>query len=141
MGYIREIEIAAAPQRVWTSLTSTDEVTRWLAPRAQVDATPGGAYELFWDENSCARGRVSSIAPGEQLVVDWDLSGKFRTEHGSVRIGVRDNREGSVVTVEDPSPHRPSYDEQVAEAWEQALLNLKGWLEEASPADRWPDLG
>jgi uncharacterized protein YndB with AHSA1/START domain len=142
MGYIREMEISASPHRVWTGLSSPDDIVRWLAPRANVRLEPGGPFELFWNQNSSSGSRVRAVSPGQRIEVDWELDGKFHQDSVStVRISVRDDRGGTVVSVEDLSQHRAVYDEEVADAWEQALVNLKEWLEDGTPATCWPDLG
>ncbi len=51
MSYVKEIDIAAPLDKVWAAWTTKAETERWLAPRANVVFSEGGAYEFFWDEN------------------------------------------------------------------------------------------
>lgn len=149
MGYIREMEIQAPVERVWEMFTTTAEVTRWLAPRANVRFEVGGPFELFWadtsDVSSTTGCRVRSLTPREGFEVDWALTGRFAkvfTEgRGVLRVQVRGDGATTTVCVEEPGARGATYDEEIAEAWEQALVNLKQWVEQGEVASTWPDVG
>ncbi|HLG92716.1 MAG TPA: SRPBCC domain-containing protein, partial [Acidimicrobiales bacterium] len=59
-----EVVIDAAIEVVWDALTQPDQITRWLADRAELQLEPGGPGRLaFRDEE----GRTAHIVP---LVVE-----------------------------------------------------------------------
>ena len=64
---------SASPEKLWSALTSPAELTRWAAPRVQVELRIGGAYEHHYRPNLPAgrRGlegmRIISYVPSKML--------------------------------------------------------------------------
>jgi uncharacterized protein YndB with AHSA1/START domain len=153
MGYIREIEIAVPPSRAFRAWASEAEVIHWLAPRARVALAPGGPYELFWAESpetdSTQGCRVIAVEPDARIELEWrgrsDFDPLFAAPHGPTRVEVRFAPGGqagsSRVVVEQREtralPGWSAYDEWMADAWEEALVNLRGYLEGATIAPAW----
>lgn len=50
MSTIRvEVSLATSLDKVWLAWTSSDPITSWFAPEANVEASVGGPFELFFD--------------------------------------------------------------------------------------------
>ncbi len=71
MSYVKQIDIAAPLDRVWTAWTNQADAEKWLASRANVIFEEGGAYELFWNEDpkrdSTLGCKLIAIKPKESL--------------------------------------------------------------------------
>lgn len=60
----------------WQYWTEADKLAEWLAVKAQIDATVGGAYELFWEpehpeRNSTLGCVVSHLELHKKLCFSW----------------------------------------------------------------------
>lgn len=63
-----EIEIDAPREAVFETLIRPEQLNRWIASNAVVEAVPGGLYDLGWPQNSGAM-KVLDITPPQKLVV------------------------------------------------------------------------
>jgi uncharacterized protein YndB with AHSA1/START domain len=78
-----ELDIAAPPERVFSSLVDPDAVARWFGWRPDVDARVGGRISFGVD------GEITEFEPGEVLVygdaegavVRWELAGSAGGTH------------------------------------------------------------
>ena len=152
MGYIRKMEVQAPIGRVWEAFTTASQLDRWLAPRVNVRFEPGGPYELFWGEtsdmDSTPACRVQQIIPGRSFRIGWAVTGDYGhlfaqpLGETAITVAFEEGPMGTMVRVEQAETRDlqgwPAYDEAFAEVWEQALVNLKAWVEQAEPAGRWP---
>jgi len=47
-SFEHEIEIPAAPERVWQAIVDAEELVRWFPFDAKVEPRPGGVYRISW---------------------------------------------------------------------------------------------
>lgn len=101
----KEATVPAPRAEVWKAWTTTEGVTTFLAPQAQVDLTVGGAFELYFVPAAPAgsRGsegcRVLAFVPEEMLAFTWNAPPQFpAVRNGPVKTWV-------VVRLEDAGPN------------------------------------
>jgi len=75
---VKEITITAPLPEVWAAWTTTEGVTSFFAPQAEIELKPGGRYELFFDTEAPEGSRgaegctVLSYRPMEMLSFTWN---------------------------------------------------------------------
>ncbi len=128
---------------VWEGLVEPRHLTHWLAPRVHLELVEGGAFELFWDEespprNSTAGCRILRLRDQDEIAFTWKGPPAFealmnRREHlTEVQIRVSPCPEGIDVTLE----HKGwGAGEEWEEArswhfhyWDETLHRLKDYL-------------
>jgi len=68
---IRFSRIFRAPRgRVWDALLTPDGLRAWLG-EATVDARPGGAFVIQWDERDAMEGRIVELDEPRRLLIAW----------------------------------------------------------------------
>ncbi len=78
-----EVVVSAERQKVWETLTTTEGVTSFLAPAAQIELRSGGPYEVYFltDAPEGQRGsegcRVLSFVEGRMLSFTWNSPPKL----------------------------------------------------------------
>ena len=79
----KEVKVNAPIEKVWNAWTTKDGATTFFAPKAKIELTPGGPYELFFDLQAPegSRGgegcRVLSFLPMEMLSFEWNAPPEF----------------------------------------------------------------
>jgi uncharacterized protein YndB with AHSA1/START domain len=77
------VHLQCSPHRAYEMFSVNNLLESWLAPVAEVEPTPGGRYELFWEphdrENNSTIGcRVTAAAPDQLLAFEWRSPKQFR---------------------------------------------------------------
>ena len=75
MEVIREIELDADPEDVWTALTDETQLEEWFANDVELDPTPGGRGVFRWDNGETREAVVESVEEGERIVLRFDDDG------------------------------------------------------------------
>jgi len=79
----KEVKVNASLEEAWKAWTTSDGVTTFFAPKARIELTPGGPYELYFDleapkgsqgSEGC---RVLSFLPMEMLSFEWGAPPEF----------------------------------------------------------------
>jgi uncharacterized protein YndB with AHSA1/START domain len=70
----RELELAAAPDRVWRALTDSSELARWFSQRAEIPTHEGGIGWLEWDGHPRFAVRIDVFEPERRLAWRWASS-------------------------------------------------------------------
>jgi uncharacterized protein YndB with AHSA1/START domain len=70
----------AAPDEVWSALTTADRITRWLTP-VSGDLAVGGRFQLEGN----AGGEVLDCVPPERLAITWEYDGRVSWVDVSLR--------------------------------------------------------
>lgn len=65
-------EFAAAPETVWSAITSAEHLSAWMAP-VSGDLAVGGSWTLAY-ENGAALGTVRECEPARRFVTSWGWS-------------------------------------------------------------------
>ena len=93
---VREIVIDATPETIWPLLTTTEGWLRWEGTEGEVDARPGGVYEVLVAGGYQSRGEFVEVVPHERVVLTfgWEMEGNPITP-GSTRIEITLAPEGT----------------------------------------------
>ena len=79
----KEVVVLASPREVWDAWTTVPGVSSFLAPRANLELTIGGRYEMYFDldappgsqgSEGC---KVLSYLPQRMLSFDWNAPPQF----------------------------------------------------------------
>lgn len=70
-----EIEIEGSREAVFEALIRPDQLNRWIAHNAIVEAKTDGLYDLGWPQNSGAL-KILEIVPSEKLALGWPDTGE-----------------------------------------------------------------
>lgn len=79
----KEVQVSAAVEKVWKAWTTDDGVVTFFAPKARIELTVGGSYELYFDLEAPkgSKGgegcRVLSFLPTEMLSFEWNAPPEF----------------------------------------------------------------
>lgn len=71
----RTVEIAHAPGKVWTALTTAEGLGTWFGNKASIDLRPGGAAEMTWDHGHRAEMRVERVEEPRVFGFTWHIYG------------------------------------------------------------------
>ena len=97
MEVVREIELEAAPEDVWSALTDEAQLEEWFANEVELDPTPGGRGVFRWDNGEMREAVVESVEEGERIVLRFD-------DDGVVDLRVVATDGGSLVEVRESAP-------------------------------------
>jgi uncharacterized protein YndB with AHSA1/START domain len=76
--------VAVPPAKAFAYFTDATLLQQWLTAVADVEAHPGGKYELFWqpddrENNSTLGCRVTAFAPGQIVAFQWRSPKQFKS--------------------------------------------------------------
>jgi uncharacterized protein YndB with AHSA1/START domain len=103
----KEVIVDASLKEVWDAWTSSEGVMAFFAPKANIQLSVGGAYELFFDLDAPAGSqggeglKVLSYLPMEMLSFEWNAPPQFPEVRGGlltwvvVQFSVRDENKAS----------------------------------------------
>ena len=135
------IFISRSPRDVFRAWTDPTELSRWLAPRCEIDARRAGALRLKWDEY-VETDRVLAVEPDRSLLTTWG------GEESPVRLAVTltPDRGGTICQLHQygmdaDDSTRFTLFAGCKSGWTFYLTNLKAYLEHgidlrAAPAHR-----
>ena len=126
----RSVNLPLPPEQVWPLLIDGDLLARWYAfGGGAVDATPGGAVELRWEEHGTFRGRVLDAVPHETFSYRLAVEPDADPEDGRatvVTFTLRPSGEsGTLLTVRQTG--YPDLDAGLGEARGLADEDRQGW--------------
>ena len=98
----REIELPAAPDEVWRSLTEPDRLREWLAADASVDLRPGGELIVRTCEGEDRSGWVEEADAPRRLAFWW--SDDDEADSTRVELRLRGTDRGTLLTVTETRP-------------------------------------
>jgi uncharacterized protein YndB with AHSA1/START domain len=136
-----ELVIEDAVEKVFDAWVNPSQLTRWLAPKAKVEPSEGGAYELYWEperpEINSTRGcRITEIVPNRELSFSWRGPEEFASlmkDRTAVFLRFETCAEGTRIRlVHTGWGHTAEWEEArlwQTEAWRQAMEQLKDMLE------------
>jgi len=79
----KEVKVNASIEKVWNAWTTNDGATAFFAPRAKIELTLGGPYELYFDLEAPKGSQggegctVLSFLPMEMLSFEWNAPPEF----------------------------------------------------------------
>ena len=69
----RTVDLAPAPARVWTALTTAEGLAAWFGDEASIDLRPGGAAQLRWTGGLQVDIRVERVQEPAVFGFTWQL--------------------------------------------------------------------
>lgn len=147
MAYTLKVEIDAPIGKVWSSWGSREALERWLASKANVFFSEGGAWEFFWSDDpakdSTLGCKILKIEPEKFLRFEWQGKSEFldmflppKGRRTTIEVRFEKSGKGTLVTLvqEETREGRQwkAYDAWMSKAWEMALKVLKEHCEKAA---------
>ena len=71
----RTIELAHAPTRVWTALTTAEGLAAWFGDTATIDLRQGGSARMTFGEEHVAEMRVERVEEPSAFGFTWHIYG------------------------------------------------------------------
>ena len=68
--------IAASPATVFSFFTDVERWASWQGIGGEIDARPGGVFEIRMPGGQVASGRFVEVVPEQRLVFTWGLEGE-----------------------------------------------------------------
>jgi uncharacterized protein YndB with AHSA1/START domain len=69
----RTVDLAHAPARVWTALTTAEGLAAWFGDEASIDLRPGGAAQLRWTGGLHVDIRVERVEEPAVFGFTWQI--------------------------------------------------------------------
>src|SRR5438477_203755 len=66
-GYAHRIDIAAEPTSVWGALTSSEALSRWCSPAAEIAPRAGGSFRASVDRVTEFEAHIDIFEPARRL--------------------------------------------------------------------------
>ena len=147
MSYRKLVHINAPIGNVWKAWTNSESTGKWLAPKANVDFRPGGAFEFFWGDDpkkDSTFGCVLLQVEQERLLrFEWQGRTAFlhmflppNGERTVIEVSFERQGKGTLVTLNQAETRNhkdwAAYEKWMSKAWEMALESLKEHCEEAA---------
>jgi uncharacterized protein YndB with AHSA1/START domain len=71
----REVLLPAPAEEVWAALTESEQASAWLGGEAEIDARPGGAVTVTWEDGTVSRGVVDAVDRPTRFSFRWSDEG------------------------------------------------------------------
>ena len=133
----RELVVEAPIERVWSALTSAEELAQWFGDSAEIDLVPGGRAKIGWSEyDSIADCIVEVVDRPTRFSFRWSAMNDTPPETQSLLVEFTLRQEGDsthVTLLETGFADLPDelYDERLAEnssGWDSELEDLRTYL-------------
>jgi uncharacterized protein YndB with AHSA1/START domain len=83
-----ERRIAAPPADVYAFLTDSVRWARWQGESAEVEAVPGGRFQMTMANGTTAEGRFVQLVPDSRVVFTWGWRGSEVVPPGSSTVEI-----------------------------------------------------
>ena len=96
-----EVRIEASPETVFPFFTDPDKMCRWMGMSANLDARPGGVFDVEVTPTFRALGEYKEIDPPRSVAFTWGYEGSSVPPGSSlVRITLVPDGSGTIVRLE-----------------------------------------
>ena len=121
----RVIDIAASPETVFALLTDPEQYVRWKGNNAQLDARPGGVFDVGFADGNRVRGEYVEVVPNRRVVFTWgwDSPSAVQAAGSTVEIDLEPRGKGTRLRLVHrglPAEARASH----SEGWDYFLPRL-----------------
>lgn len=138
---VKELFIAASPERVYSALTEKANLESWFVKEAVVGDGPGGPFDLTWLPHQKSKGRIVEMTPPHRFAFEWDIEAGGLATTCSFELIPQDG--GTLLRLTqsgfgqgDDWDHL--YDDNSG-GWDIELVNLQRWLEQGEKKSVWGD--
>ncbi|HEX4222945.1 MAG TPA: SRPBCC domain-containing protein [Pseudonocardiaceae bacterium] len=121
----RTVELAQAPARVWTAITTAEGLAAWFGDTATIDLRPGGAAQMTFGTDHTANMRVERVDEPTAFGFTWHIYGLPEDDprRTYVEFTLRAQGNGTRLTVVETG-----FAQLAADAHDVAFNgNAKGW--------------
>ena len=132
-----QIYIAAAPEKVYDTITSGDEWNRFFTHSTEVDPHPGGRIVFRWKDwgpnfyTTSAEGKVLEIKKPTRFVFQWYPV--TRDNPTKIEFDLSEQHGGTIVDLHESgypdTPESRAMILECASGWGEALTLLKFYIE------------
>ena len=125
--YERTLSIDASPDTVWEFFVDSEKLMRWKGIKADLDASPGGAYYCEVIPGHTARGEFVELDRPRRLVYTWGWEGNDKVPPGSSTIEVELTPEGDGTSLRFVHRDLPDAEQVASHAggWDHYLSRLE----------------
>ncbi len=143
---VRSVEVLADLDLVWKTWTTREGVESFFAPKAKVEAYPGGAFEMYFMQDA-PKGKqgsegcvVVALEPERSLAYTWNFPPtipSLRDAHTLVTVNFEKGRMGGTLVTIKHDGFQAGADwtegrSYFGEAWETVLKRLKRRFEKVN---------
>ena len=135
--------ISASPATVFSFFTDVERWTSWQGVGGEIDARPGGAFQITMPGGQIASGRFVEIVPEQRLVFTWGWEGEAPpVPPGSttVVIELEPDPSGTRLRLTHSALAPPPVAELHREGWNRYLDRLRTRAEGGDPGPDSPDM-
>ena len=103
-----ETRISAPPEVVFAYFVDPDLYRRWKGTTAELDARPGGLYQVLMPSGDRVRGEYVAVEPPHRVVFTWGFENNPQIPPGSSTVSITltaDHRGTRVRLVHTGLPH------------------------------------
>lgn len=148
MTITKEVVIKAEQELVWGAWTQADKITKWFAPKAEIDPKKDGKFELYWDlanddSNSTKGCKILKIQKPNFLEFEWkgpdQLAGIMNLENQltTVQVTFEQTADGTKIVLKHTGWQNSESWEKAKQwherAWNSLFEKLKSYLESDKP--------
>ena len=83
-----EVLVDASPETIFEFFTDPEKMVRWKGTAADLDARPGGVYDVQVTQQARARGEYVEVEPPARVVFTWGWDGDDDVPPGSSTVEV-----------------------------------------------------
>lgn len=127
MTYQLQIErrIAARPETVYPFLTDSEKWAQWQGVAAEIEAQPGGRFEMTMADGRKASGEFVAVESDRRVTFTWGWAGSDDIPPGSTTVDIRLVPEGGGTLLRLTHSDLPAGEEKLHEmGWRFYLERL-----------------
>jgi uncharacterized protein YndB with AHSA1/START domain len=134
-----ETRIAAPPDVVFAYFIDPELYQRWKGKTAELDARPGGLYQVLMPSGDLVRGEYLTVEPPTRVVFTWGFEGSSDLPPGAstVEITLRADGDGTIVRLRHERLPSDESRQQHAIGWQQYLERLALVASGKDPGPDW----
>ena len=131
--------ISASPATVFSFFTDLERWTSWQGVGGEIDARPGGVFQIRMPGGQIASGRFVEVVPEQRLVFTWGWEG-VAPGSTTVVIELEPDPSGTRLRVTHSALAPPPVAEHHREGWERYLDRLRIRAEGGDPGLDSPEM-
>jgi uncharacterized protein YndB with AHSA1/START domain len=125
-GVTLEIVVEASPETIFPFFTDPEKMVRWKGTRAELDARPGGIYNVDVTHQALARGEYVDVDEPRRVVFTWGWQGDDDVPPGSSTVEITlEPRDGATLVRLVHTGLPKSKRDMHREGWEHFLARLR----------------
>ena len=136
-----ETRIAAPPEVVFAYFIDPELYRRWKGTSAELDARPGGLYQVVMPSGDLVRGEYVHVEPPRRIVFTWGFEGSAGLPPGSstVEVTLRADGDGTIVRLRHDGLPSDDSREQHRIGWRHYVDRLAIVAAGGDPGPDWGD--